>query len=172
MTTHLAGTRRVQLTAVQRKALWQVIGQRDHNARICYITSGPDKGRVEPDPALRDIENVPFGWGGYPKTHEAAKETIDAYFEAEVRPHVPGAWVDQSRTKTGYEIPFARHFYEYVPPRPLEEIDKDLNRVAQEILEMLRPSGPARIRVPGRDARKRSGPAVGGRLPSARRPSK
>ena len=55
-----------------------------------------------------------------------------------MRPHVLDAWVDWAKTKTGYEIPFTRHFYQYVPPRPLEEIDADLNRVVGEILEMLR----------------------------------
>ena len=132
------GAHRVTLTAAQRKTLWQTIGQHDDDADICYFTSGPNKGQIEPDPALRDTENIPFGWGGHPKTHDAAEETIDAYFEAEVRPHVPDAWVDRAKTKTGYEIPFTRHFYQYVPPRPLEEIDADLNRVVGEILEMLR----------------------------------
>lgn len=128
----------VKLTAAQRKALWQTIGEHDDAADICYFTSGPNKGQIEPDPTLRDTEDIPFGWGGHPKTHDAARETIDAYFEAEVRSHVPDTWVDHSKTRTGYEIPFTRHFYQYVPPRPLEEIDADLNRVVGEILEMLR----------------------------------
>ena len=130
----------VKLSTAQRKTLAQVIGVHDDDADICYFTSGPKKGEIEPDPALRDTENIPFGWGGHPKTHEAADATINAYFEAEVKPHVPDpeTWVDKSKTKVGYEIPFTRHFYEYVPPRPLEEIDADLNRVVGEILEMLR----------------------------------
>jgi type I restriction enzyme M protein len=60
------------------------------------------------------------------------------YFDAEVKPHVPDAWIDESKTKFGYEIPFTRHFYTYVPPRPLGEIDADLNKVVAEILDMLR----------------------------------
>ena len=64
-------------------------------------------------------------------------EDIDAYFEREVRPHVPDAWVDHSKTKVGYEIPFNRHFYKYIPPRPLEKIDADIDRVSAEIMELL-----------------------------------
>ena len=64
--------------------------------------------------------------------------TIKAYFETEVLPHVPDAWIDHKKTKVGYEIPFTRHFHTYVPPRPLEEIDADLNRVTAEIIELLK----------------------------------
>lgn len=128
----------VLLTAAQSKSLWQVIGVHDEVADICRVSSGKNKGDVELNPSLRDTENVPFGWGGYPKTHEAFEETVQAYFEAEVKPHVANAWIDWEKTKTGYEIPFTRHFYTYEPPRPLEEIDADLERVVGEILELLR----------------------------------
>lgn len=63
---------------------------------------------------------------------------MQAYFHAEVKPHLDDAWIDWDKTKTGYEIPFTRHFYTYVPPRPLEEIDADLERVVGEIMTMLR----------------------------------
>jgi type I restriction enzyme M protein len=79
----------------------------------------------EPDPALRDFENVPL------------KEDIDAYFDREVKPHVPDAWMDRGKDKVGYEINFNRHFYQYTPPRPLEEIDADLKRAEDEILRLL-----------------------------------
>jgi type I restriction enzyme M protein len=128
----------VNLTAAQRKALWQVIGVHEETADICLHTSGARKGEPEPDPALRDTENVPFGWDGHPKTHEALGVTVQAYFDAEVKPHVDNAWIDWDKTKTGYDIPFTRHFYTYELPRPLEEIDADLNRVVGEILQMLR----------------------------------
>lgn len=128
----------VGLTAAQRKALWQTIGVHDETADVCRVQSGKDKGDVEPDPALRDTENVPFGWAGCPKTHEALKETVQAYFDAEVKPHVDDAWIDWDKTKTGYEIPFTRHFYIYEPPRPLEEIDAALERVVGEIMALLR----------------------------------
>jgi type I restriction enzyme M protein len=83
------------------------------------------KGNPRPDASLRDTENVPL------------KEDIQAYFEREVLPHVPDAWIDHSKTKVGYEIPFTRHFYKYVPPRPLEEIDADLKRLSAEIMDLL-----------------------------------
>lgn len=86
------------------------------------------KGRPKPDPKLRDTENVPFTYDG----------GIDAYVAAEVLPHVPDAWVDEKKTKIGYEIPFTRHFYTYTPPRPLAEIDADLEKQIAKILELLR----------------------------------
>lgn len=132
------GERGVRLTPAQRKKLWQTIGVHDDTADYCRVQSGKNKGNLEPDPALRDTENVPFGWGDHPKTHEAQRETVQAYFDAEVKPHVTDAWIDWDKTKTGYEIPFTRHFYTYQPPRPLEEIDADLERVVGEILELLR----------------------------------
>ena len=128
----------LNLTAAQRKTLWQTIGVHDDAADICEYTAGPHKGETEPDPALRDTENVPFGWGGHPKTREALEQTVQAYFDVEVKPHLDNAWIDWAKTKTGYEIPFTRHFYTYAPPRPLEEIDADLNRVVGEILGILR----------------------------------
>ncbi len=132
------GDQGLRLTTAQRKTLWQTIGVHDEAADICVYASGANKGEPEPDSALRDTENVPFGWGGNPKTHEALDETVQAYFDAEVKPHVDGAWIDWSKTRTGYEIPFTRHFYVYEPPRPLEEIDADLERVVGEIMTLLR----------------------------------
>ena len=64
-------------------------------------------------------------------------EDIEEYFAREVLPHVPDAWIDTEKTKTGYEIPFTRHFYRYTPPRPLEEIQKDLRGLVTEIQAML-----------------------------------
>ena len=128
----------VSLTPAQRKTIWQTIGVHDEAADYCRVTTGKDKGAVEPDPALRDTENVPFGWGGHAKTPGAQKETVQAYFDAEVKPHVDDAWIDWDKTKTGYEIPFTRHFYAYEPPRSLEAIDADLERVVGEIMTLLR----------------------------------
>ncbi|WP_336706500.1 type I restriction-modification system subunit M [Oerskovia sp. USHLN155] len=132
------GDQGVRLTTAQRKTLWQAIGVHDEAADICVYASGANKGEPEPDPALRDTENVSFGWGGHAKTHVALEETVQAYFDAEVKPHVDNAWIDWSKTKTGYEIPFTRHFYTYEPPRPLDEIDADLERVVGEIMTLLR----------------------------------
>ena len=83
------------------------------------------KGRPIADANLRDSENVPL------------KEDIEAYFRSEVLPHVPDAWIDHSKTKVGYEIPFNRYFYRYTPPRPLEEIDAELQQLGREIMELL-----------------------------------
>jgi hypothetical protein len=89
------------------------------------VANEDDNGH-EPDPDLRDLENVPL------------KDDIDTYFEREVRPYVPDAWMDRSKDKVGYEINFNRHFYNYTPPRPLEEIDADLKKAEEEILRLLR----------------------------------
>lgn len=102
------------------KSIWTVIGQHDPEAEV--ITT---KGRPEPDPTLRDTENVPL------------TEDVDEYFAREVLPHVPDAWIDHDKTKIGYEIPFTRHFYRYTPPRPLEEIQRDLRGLVTEIQAML-----------------------------------
>ena len=83
------------------------------------------KGNYRADSKLRDTENVPL------------KDDIKAYFKREVLPHVPDAWIDETKTKVGYEIPFNRFFYKYVPPRPLEEIDSELKAVTNEILALL-----------------------------------
>ncbi len=131
------GSHGVALTTPQRRTLWLTIGERDETADEIRDA----KGSPEPDPKLRDTENIPFGWNSTPKTADAdgtEQTVIDAYMEAEVLPHVPDAWVDRTKTKVGYEIPFTRHFYRYVPPRPLEEIDRDLDALAAEIIDLLR----------------------------------
>jgi type I restriction enzyme M protein len=112
----------ITLTPAQLKSLIQGLSERDDNAAV--ITDA--KGNPLPDTDARDTENVPLG------------EDIHDYFTREVLPHVPDAWIDETRTKVGYEIPFARHFYKYVPPRPLGEIDADLNKLIREITELLR----------------------------------
>jgi type I restriction enzyme M protein len=93
------------------------LSERDETAEVCLDA----KGRLEPDPDLRDTENVPW------------TEDVHAYFDREVRPFAPDAWIDESKTKEGCEIPFTRHFYVYTTPRPLEEIDADLDRVLGRI---------------------------------------
>ena len=88
------------------------------------------KGKPQADPALRDTENVPL------------KEDIAAYFAREVLPFAPDAWIDEDKTKVGYEIPFTRYFYQYEAPRPSAEImaeilelEKELDGSLKEILE-------------------------------------
>ena len=104
------------------KAILMALSERDETADVCTDA----KGNPEPDPELRDYENVPL------------KEDVQAYFEREVLPHVPDAWIDHSKTKIGYEINFNRYFYKYIPPRPLEEIETDLKKIEQEIAGMLK----------------------------------
>ncbi|MBS1905723.1 MAG: SAM-dependent DNA methyltransferase [Actinobacteria bacterium] len=96
------------------------------------------KGKPKPDAKLRDTENIPFTWGGNIAGADWRDEVIRKYVDNEVLPHVPDAWIDEAKTKVGYEIPFTRHFYEYVPPRPLEVIDAELNELVAEIMELLR----------------------------------
>ena len=68
-------------------------------------------------------------------------EDVEAYFKREVLPHAPDAWIDQEKTKIGYEIPFNRHFYVFEPPRPLAEIDADLQQVTDRIKAMIEETG-------------------------------
>ncbi|MDZ7788910.1 MAG: class I SAM-dependent DNA methyltransferase [Xanthomonadales bacterium] len=118
-----------KISAAMVKPLERNLSEHDEEAEVCT-----NKGQPEADSDLRDYENVPL------------TENIQTYFEREVLPHVPAAWVDESKTDeqdgevgiVGYEIPFNRHFYQYEPPRPLKEIDADLDRVSAEIMELLR----------------------------------
>ena len=79
------------------------------------------KGKPQADPALRDTENVPL------------KEDIPAYFAREVLPYAPDAWIDESKTKVGYEIPFTRYFYRYEAPRPSSEIMAEILELEKEL---------------------------------------
>lgn len=115
----------LNLAAPQMKAALQALAEKDATADICLDA----KGNPEPDPDARDVENIPLDVG------------IDDYFTREVLPHAPDAWMDRSKDKIGYEIPFNRYFYVYTPPRPLEEIDAELKSVSLEIMEMLREMG-------------------------------
>lgn len=109
------------LPAPVLKTVTMELGVQDGTADICRDA----KGNPEPDSSLRDTENVPW------------EEDVDEYVAREVLPYATDAWVDQSRTKQGAEIPFTRHFYTYVLPRPLEEIDRDLESVMAALRGML-----------------------------------
>jgi len=111
----------ISIPAALFKAILMALSERDETADICT----DNKGNYEPDPELRDYENVPL------------KEKIDDYIAREVLPHVPDAWVDESKTKIGYEINFNRYFYKYTPPRPLDEIEADLKAIERDIADML-----------------------------------
>lgn len=99
--------------------------KRDESGNIVLSAKGKTKGQPQADADLRDTENVPL------------KEDIAEYFKREVLPHAPDAWIDESKSKVGCEIPFTRHFYEYKPPRTLSEIDVDLKKVTAEIQALL-----------------------------------
>ena len=119
----------VKLAAPARKAILSALSERDEGAVVCR-----DKdGNAEPDPELRDTESV------------ALSESVDVFFEREVRPHVPDAWIDTSKRDpkdgevglVGYEINFNRYFYRYSPPRPLGEIESDIRVIEKDILQLL-----------------------------------
>ena len=118
----------VKLPAPAFKLLVNHLAEQDGAAEVCK-----SKGEAEANADLRDNENVPLG------------EDIHEYFQREVLPHVPDAWIDTGKTDpldgqvgiVGYEIPFNRHFYQYQPPRDLAEIDADLDAVAREIMQLL-----------------------------------
>lgn len=111
----------VRLTARELKAVLAALGDRDETANVCRDR----KGNPEPDVELRDTEKVPL------------KNSIQVYFESEVLRHVPDAWIDESKTKVGYEIPFSRHFFQYEPPRSLELIEADIRALETEIVDLL-----------------------------------
>lgn len=124
----------ITLTTPQRKALWLALGEPDGDADICL----DKRGNPEPNPSLRDTENVPFTYDGNVDGAEGRHATVQSYFEAKIRPHVPDAWVDEAKTKIGYEIPFTRLFYRHQPPRSLEAIDADLESRIARVLDLLR----------------------------------
>lgn len=113
----------VTLGAPLLKAIWTAIGERNENAEVCKDA----KGNIESDTSLRDIETI------------ALKEDIDAYFEREVKPHVPDAYMDESTFENiGYEIPFTRHFYKYEKLRAFEDIMKEVEALEAEITTEIR----------------------------------
>ena len=112
----------LNLAAPALKALIAVFGSRSDEAEVCLDS----KGKIEPDSDARDTENVPLG------------ESIQEYFEREVKPHVPDAWIDPSKEKIGYEIPFTRHFYKYMASRDVDELDAELNTLVAEIQSLLK----------------------------------
>ena len=112
----------VRLSAAELKAVLAALGERDEDAEMCVDRDG----RPEPDADLRDTETVPL------------KESIEEYFKREVLPNAPDAWIDTTKTKTGYEIPFNRHFYHHESPRPLAVIEADIKVLEGEILDLLK----------------------------------
>ncbi len=112
------------------KIIWQELSERDETADVILDA----KENPESDSELRDTENVPY------------HQNIYTYFEKEVKPFVPDAWINEVVTdikdgkvgKVGYEIPLTRYFYKYQPPRDLGEIETDIEKVENELLELLK----------------------------------
>ncbi len=127
--------------AFEHKGISKIFDTQDFGFRKITIDRPPVSGKTVKikkghklyDPDLRDTENVPL------------KEDIYEYFEREVKPHVPEAWINEEIRdekdgkvgKVGYEINFNRYFYVYKPPRPLEETKADLKAVESRIMELL-----------------------------------
>ncbi|HZH78754.1 MAG TPA: class I SAM-dependent DNA methyltransferase [Archangium sp.] len=119
----LLQSRKSRWKANEQKLFRSVFTQKDPAAE--RVSKGERDDGFEADADLRDFENV------------SLKEDVDAYFEHEVRPHVPDAWMDRSKDKVGYEINFNRHFYTFTPPRLLADIDADLKHAEEEIVRLL-----------------------------------
>ena len=109
-----------------KKTIIKALSEHDDTADIIRDKNG----NPEPNPDLRDYENVPLN------------EDIYEYLEREVKPHLPNAWIDEKKTKVGYEISFTKYFYKYKPLRPLEEITREIKtleeatrRLMEEVLK-------------------------------------
>ena len=101
-----------------------ILALSEHDDSADYVLD--KKGNRLPDPNLRDSEKIPL------------KQDIEEYFEREVRPYYPDAWMDRTKDRIGYEINFTKYFYKYIPPRPLEDIEKDIKKVTEEIQVLLK----------------------------------
>lgn len=143
----------ISLDAKEKKQLTDAVSWK--NSEAAKVIKKIHKGKPNPiyglfevngeiveyqaDGDLRDNENVRLD------PSQPVNAINEAYFLKEVQPHVPDAWIDASKRDdkdgeigiVGYEIPFSRHFYQYQPPRPLEEIDADLDAVSAEIMKLL-----------------------------------
>ncbi|NMM29691.1 MAG: SAM-dependent DNA methyltransferase [Cellulomonas sp.] len=119
---HALGQAGITIASNLRKAILSAAAMPDVDAPV--VTDR--KGQPLPDPDLRDTENV------------SLLEPAETYMAREVRPHVNDAWVDESKTRIGYEIPFTRHFFVYAPPRPVAEVDAEIDLVEAEIQAVLR----------------------------------
>lgn len=130
------------LTMPQQRFVWDALAIRDTDAPA--VTDR--KGQPEPDPDLRDQENVPLpdvrvGYEEDPSHRLATLEyrtAVEDHLERQVHPYVADAWLDHTKTRIGYEIPLTRHFYKYAPPRPLAEIDAEIKQLESEIQALLR----------------------------------
>jgi type I restriction enzyme M protein len=114
-------TKQLKLTPVFVKNIILALSEHDETAE--YVLD--NKGKKKPDSNLRDSEKIPL------------KQNIEEYFEKEVLPYYSDAWMDRGKDKRGYEINFTKYFYKYVPPRKLEDIQKDIDKITKEIQELI-----------------------------------
>ena len=121
---NLLHARQSRWKAAEKKIFRDVFTQKDPEAEPVAFNGAGSK--YEPDPALRDFENVPL------------KDDIEKYFGEEVRHYIPDAWMDRRKDKIGYEINFNRYFYQHSPPRPLKDIDAELKQAEEQIARLLR----------------------------------
>ena len=112
----------MQLRAPDLKAIYATFAFKDESAEPVIRKKTKEDVEYEPDPDLRDTEQVPLLEEG----------GVNAFFTREVLPHVPDAWIDHTKTQIGYEISFTRHFYKPAPLRTLEEIRAELLKLQQE----------------------------------------
>jgi len=118
--------KKLKLGNKAQKAILNAITWKNEDAEPVFkktarsTSSGYEIVEYEADGDLRDTENVPLD------------EDIQTYFEREVLQHVPDAWIDHSKTVKGYEISFTRYFYNYVPPRSIEEITAEILQLEKE----------------------------------------
>jgi type I restriction enzyme M protein len=130
----------LDLPQAAEKAIRNALAVRDREAPVILARGGAAK----PDPDLRDTEQVrlPASSAVYDEDltkrlgSDSHRHSIGQYLKDEVLPFVPDAWVDYEKTAIGYEIPFGRHFYRYIPPRSLEEIDAELKKLDDEIRKL------------------------------------
>ena len=112
---------------------WRVTVEQPDKDDNGNIITGRD-GKPKADTSLRDYENIPFLQKA--PNGKLIPQSIEEYFEREVKPHLPEAWVDESKTKTGYEINFTKYFYEFKPLRSLAEIKADILALEESSLEL------------------------------------
>ena len=116
----------ISLSAIEKKTIFNAVSWKDESAQPVIKKRDRDGTfHYEPDPDLRDTENVPL------------VQEIDDYFQTEVLPYVPDAWIDEEKTVKGYEIPFTKYFYRYQPLPSLEEITADVLALTQETEDIL-----------------------------------
>lgn len=129
------------LTTAQKKAFAKACSVADPDAPIVTGRGG----KVEADTDLRDAENVPLPAGWFDLDDDARSKALEdcaeQHLEMEILPYVPDAWIDHTKTKVGFEIPFTRQFYIYTPPRPVEEVAAEIRDLEAQIQHWMKDLG-------------------------------